>query len=689
MPIDTSLFLRIRDIFDRAMELPVSQQEAFLERECAGNSELLFEIAGLRDAHLAALSGSSGSGPGGGDWMIGPYRVRGQIGEGGMGTVFLAIRDDGAFRKSVAIKILKKDNASRELIERFHQERQVLANLDHGNIARILDGGQTDDGLPYYVMEYVEGTQLDKFCDERKLDLAGRVSIFLQICAAVNYLHENLVVHRDLKPSNILVTGDGTVKLLDFGIAKQQVAASNIELTAVQGRMMTPGYASPEQFSGAPVSKASDIYTMGVILYLLLTGTLPHANPGDKLTTEPEAPSTKIREDIQRGPETTSELRRRIVGDLDQVVLMCLRRDPKNRYSSAKELAADLQSFLDSRPVAARKGPLVERVSRYISRNRLVVAVCSLVLFLGIFGTWQALEARTQSHRAAAGEAQIAKLLDKIDQRGAAQENLPALLADVKQLRQALDSQAADPQQELTPQGRAVLERGVKYLEKLKPYAAKYPALATEVAYSYKQMGVIYQTGQPKLALEAFNNAAVMFKTASSGEPDKGMYRDQWVFITARIRSLGGTVPDFAIIPVRRESGGSAEGQTGPLGTPSVQPQQSAWEAPVARPLPDAEIVPNSAAAIGNVPYTPLFLEKLGPVESSTRLAEGTMKQLQDIARQQGQALNPSIAQLHTNMRLALDRAKKEAAEGNTDAAIESLVAANTYAKRLQKEGGQ
>ena len=281
-----------------------------------------------------------------------------------MGVVYLAVRDDGAFRKNVALKLLRNRAASSDMVQRFHQERQVLADLDHPNIARILDGGQTPEGTPYYVMDFVDGEPLDRYCDSHTLDLAGRIRVFQQVVGAVQYLHEHLVVHRDLKHSNIMVTQDGVVRLLDFGIAKVQAhVAQAPDLTSPEYRLLTPNYASPEQVSGGAVSKASDIYSLGVILYQILTGRLPHEDPADKLLKDPPLPSANIRQDLQRTPETTSQLRRRIVGDLDQIVLLCLRRDPRHRYATAAELAADLDRFLEGRSVIARREPAMERAA--------------------------------------------------------------------------------------------------------------------------------------------------------------------------------------------------------------------------------------------------------------------------------------------------------------------------------------
>ncbi|MGH9645521.1 MAG: serine/threonine protein kinase, partial [Bryobacteraceae bacterium] len=251
-----------------------------------------------------------------------------ELGRGGMGVVYLAMRDDGTFRKNVAIKLLLREAVSEEFVLRFKQERQVLAALDHPNIARILDGGDTADGMPYYVMEYVEGLPLDEYCDQKGLSVTGRIRIFQQVCGAVEYLHQNSIVHRDLKPSNILVSNDGNVKLLDFGIAKLMGAAAfaNPNLTSAMGSPMTPTYASPEQISGVTLQKTSDVYSLGAILYRMLTGRLPYEGVDEKLAKlftrqAPPAPSGNIRQDLRAGGDTTPGLRRVMLGEIDTIVL--------------------------------------------------------------------------------------------------------------------------------------------------------------------------------------------------------------------------------------------------------------------------------------------------------------------------------------------------------------------------------
>ena len=335
-------------------------------------------------------------------YMIGVYRLMRELGRGGMGVVYLALRDDGAFRKNVALKLLLRDCVNAEFISRFKQERQVLAALDHPNIARILDGGDTQDGMPYYVMEYVEGLPLDRYCDQQRLSLSARIKIFQQVCHAVDYLHQNSIVHRDLKPSNILVSSEGVVKLLDFGIAKVVGAGAwaNPDLTTAQGRPMTPTYASPEQISGVTLHKTSDIYSLGAILYTLLTGRSAYNDLDDKLAKLaarelPTKPSTNIREDL-RSAETTAQFRRAMMGELDSIVLKAMQIDPKDRYQSAADLAQDLQQFLDGSPVTAYHTSAAVRSVKLLKRKgALVAALCALVLLIGL-GAWAFLHLQTQ-----------------------------------------------------------------------------------------------------------------------------------------------------------------------------------------------------------------------------------------------------------------------------------------------------
>lgn len=352
---------------------------------------------------------------------IGPYRVLRELGRGGMGVVYLAERDDGQYRRRVAIKILRASPDAEELHRRFIAERQILASLDHPNIALLLDGGITEGQLPYLVMEYVEGMPITTWCDRHRLGVRGRLRLFLDVCAAVSHAHHNLVVHRDLKPSNILVDTDGRVKLLDFGIAKllnPGLSGVDQPMTRTEFRMMTPEYASPEQVLGEPLSTASDVYSLGVILYELLVGQRPYrldtVGPAELATIvcerEPERPSSRL-----VGSEATpahadargvssERLRRQLRGDLDAIVMMALRKESRTRYPSAGGLAQDLTNYLDGAPVLAHRGGRAYRARRFITRHRGSVVTALLIGCSLLGGTlaalWQAGTARQERDRA-------------------------------------------------------------------------------------------------------------------------------------------------------------------------------------------------------------------------------------------------------------------------------------------------
>jgi serine/threonine protein kinase len=352
---------------------------------------------------------------------IGAYRVLRELGHGGMGLVLLAVRADQEFEKQVAIKLLRA-NSNLSLV-RFRHERQILARLAHPHVASLLDGGSLPDGMPYIVMEYIDGKPIGEYCDQNKLDITARLRLFLEVCAAVSYAHRNLIVHRDLKPSNIMVTGEGVVKLLDFGIAKlldnpDTGVTSNV--TQTTARLMTPVYASPEQARGEIVSTASDTYSLGVVLYELLTGKLPYRFSTEgfqeiaKVISEepPAKPSTIIGNASDAAARVASalregepeKLRKRLSGDLDNIFLMALRKEADRRYASVEGFAEDVRRHLDGLPVAARKDTLGYRTSKFVRRNKIAVAGGVLVaasLVLGLASTmWEARVAQSRRHDA-------------------------------------------------------------------------------------------------------------------------------------------------------------------------------------------------------------------------------------------------------------------------------------------------
>ena len=349
---------RIEDLFHQAADLAPTERFAFLNRTCGDNQELRRELESLMAADTpddglieGAMEMPAGQIPAASNTgeegrRIGSYQILREIGRGGMGTVYLAERADGQYRMQVAIKLVSRHLCTDEVLRRFRNERQVEAFLDHPNIARLLDGGATGDGLPYLVMEYVDGVRIDTWCDSRKLPVREQLKLFRQVCSAVQSVHEKHIIHRDIKPDNILVTADGTTKLLDFGIAKVlNPGLSELAEDTVGLGPMTPEYASPEQVRGERVGAASDIYALGVVLYQLLTGQLPYSAQGDDLRKaiceqEPAAPSKAA----ERTGKTA--LSRQLAGDLDNILLQCLEKEPQRRYSSVEQLSEDVDRFL-------------------------------------------------------------------------------------------------------------------------------------------------------------------------------------------------------------------------------------------------------------------------------------------------------------------------------------------------------
>jgi serine/threonine-protein kinase len=367
-------FRQIREVFEGASQLPAECRRRYI-RNLAGEDERLaaavegmieaagysngpldrpaFQMARVMDVNTPiSVLGQ----------CLGPYRVEKEIGHGGMGTVYLAHRADGAFRKKVAIKIARDDSRGLDVQRRFQQEREILAGLDHPNIAGLLDAGTTQDGLPYFVMEHVDGKPIDEYCDEQKLSVRARLALFRAACAAVEYAHSRYVIHRDLKPQNILVTESGVVKLLDFGIAKlldSEEDGPTQLLTRTGFHVMTPEYASPEQMQGKTTTKATDVYALGTILYELLTGERPYHMRGRVLhelmravcEEKPVRPSeaTKGREVARSRASTPDKLKRLLSGNLDDIVLKALNKDPADRYASPKALCDDLGSAISRR----------------------------------------------------------------------------------------------------------------------------------------------------------------------------------------------------------------------------------------------------------------------------------------------------------------------------------------------------
>lgn len=439
--MDAIRWQRVRALFERAAALASDAQAAFLTQACADDTKLRAEVEALLEAdrHAGSATALEAVAPAVLEsfseeearlqrmqWVgmrLGPWKLGAEIGRGGMGAVHLAERDDGAYAQRAAVKLVRPGWDALELLRRFRAERQILASLVHPHIARLLDGGVSDDGKPYLVLEYIDGQPINRYCDDRHLDLHQRLTLFLDVCAAVSHAHRALVVHRDLKPSNILVDTEGVVKLLDFGIAKLLDGEGMPSASAL--RAFTPEYAAPEQVRGEPTTTGVDIYALGLLLYELLTGRRPYSNTGSTpaayeqavLTQEPERPSRAVAQaDAQAHTLALAReldparLAARLRGDLDAIVLRALRKDPGQRYASVEALASDVRNYLERRPVAARRGNWRYRSGRFLRRHALASGLAALAL-LSLTGglaaaLWQAGIARNERDAAQRSEQQ-------------------------------------------------------------------------------------------------------------------------------------------------------------------------------------------------------------------------------------------------------------------------------------------
>jgi serine/threonine-protein kinase len=490
---------RLEDLFQAASDLPASERTAFLDRACGSDASIRAEVESLlasagqtagfiqqpvsdtaRDVSRGFLYRGK---------RIGPYELCDLIGEGGMGHVYLACRADKAYSQQVALKFMRGDfGADREMLSRFRVERQILANLNHPNVARLLDGGVTPEGLPWLALEYVNGAPIDEYCRRRRLPLRARLELFLRVCSAIEYAHRNLVIHRDIKPANVLVTAEGVPKLLDFGIAKLLDADfADSARTRASERLMTPDYASPEQVRGEPVTTATDVYAMGVLLYELLTGQRPFRVKTDSqleiareiCETTPLPPSAAS----AASPDAAGVDSRRLKGDLDTVVLMAMRKEPDRRYSSIGQLAADIRAYLDGYPLVARGDTWSYRSRAFIARHKTSVAGAVLAaLALAGFSVGMGIFARS-AYRARQTAQREAQFLAGMFQAAAPEESRGQTIT----ARTLLDRGAARIDRELSsePEVRA--------------------SLLEVIAESYRGLGVLDRS--QALARQAFELA--------------------------------------------------------------------------------------------------------------------------------------------------------------------------------------
>ena len=478
---------QIKPLLDHAIALDPASRSSYLDYECGPDTELRSELESLLASHQQAGTGflrepamnawstaAVGTAPAR-DRRIGPYQLLEEIGHGGMGEVYRATRADGQYKKEVAIKFVRGGFASSFLLERFRTERQILASLDHPNIARLLDGGTTDDGVPYLVMDLIAGVSIDRYCNDHRLSVIERLQLFRQVCEGVQYAHQRLVIHRDIKPGNILVTAEGIPRLLDFGIAKLLDPSAHAETT--MARPMTPEYASPEQIRGEHITTATDVYSLGVVLYELLTGQSPypkaHATSQETARAicefEPAKPSTAVR--LRKGELDTvsppEKLAKQLRGDVDNIVLMALRKEPERRYASAQQFAEDIRRNLESLPIAARKDSARYRAGKFVVRHKPGVAAAIAVVLTLIAG--MVITTR---------EARIAE----------------RHFNDVRGLTNSLIFDVHDSIKELpgsTPARKLIVDRALQYLNLLAQESAGDLSLQRELAVAYEKVGEV------------------------------------------------------------------------------------------------------------------------------------------------------------------------------------------------------
>ena len=453
---------RVDEVFRAALARPEDQRADFIKEECRNEVAVLIEVQDLlkhdRDATSTLSEAACGVA---GEMLeeadsdsltnrrVGAYQVGEVIGAGGMGKVYLAHRADGQYEQKVAIKFVKRGMDTDEILRRFRTERQSLASLDHPNIAKLIDAGATEDGLPYFVMEYVDGRHIDQYCDEHSMSIGERIELFRQVCAAVHHAHQNLIIHRDLKPSNILVTDEGRIKLLDFGTAKLLTGDhhdTTQQLATEAGRqVLTPGYASPEQIRGDTITTATDVYSLGVVLYELLSGRRPHWILGqspsevERIICEVEPPKPSLVAVAAAQPGTVScygdktrsaqtsgvhrgrthKLSRQLSGDLDTIVMMALRKEPQRRYKSAEQLSDDLQHYLKGLPVIAQKDTLRYRSRKFIRRHKVGVLTALMFAILLVGGSaglgWLTVRSQKAEARARENNALLLTYIDAIN----------------------------------------------------------------------------------------------------------------------------------------------------------------------------------------------------------------------------------------------------------------------------------
>ncbi len=542
--MQTEEWERVKEVFASALELPVARRATFLAEACSSDEALRGEVESLLAAHeepenvleqhtydLASQLRTDGKKYLG--RRFGSYSILREIGRGGMGAVFLAERADGEFQQQVALKIIRQTFADGELEKHFRRERQILASLNHPNIAKLIDGGVSDSGELFLAMEFIEGEPLVVFAEHQQLTIEDRLRLFLKICQAVSFAHQNLVIHRDLKPSNILVTEGGDPKLLDFGLAKLSespadsplIAAPGVDSTQTVFRAFTPAYASPEQILGKSVTTASDVFSLGVILYELLTNEKPFHFEGKSLdeiirtvtTGKPSLPSRVVHTREPEGPGRRRQLR----GDLDNITLKALQKDLPRRYQSVAELANDIERHLEHLPITARPNTVSYRASRFYQRNRVAVSATAFIILALIAGLaialWQYRNAQRENAKAEVVNDFLKKMLmtanpgSELSGKKGYQTTITDILAEAEK---RLESEELRNQPEVRADLREIV--GAAYFEQ-----GNYVVGEKNLRQALAEQIKLYGADSPRLLITEITLASLLFAKADYDGAEK------------------------------------------------------------------------------------------------------------------------------------------------------------------------
>lgn len=713
-------------LFHAALDEPEATRADFVRAQSTHDASLTARVFELLEAHdapddfletpAAALHGDDAAEPLPSNGRIGPYRLLREIGRGGMGAVYLAARDDGAYQQHVALKLVKRGMDTDRILARFRQERQLLAALDHPNIARLLDGGTTDDGRPYVVMEYVDGSAMREYCDTHTLSVEQRLTLFRTLCSAVQHAHQNLIVHRDIKAANVLVTAAGVPKLLDFGIARLLDATGDAGATATDTlHAMTPEYASPEQLLGASLSTGTDVYSLGVLLYELLAGQRPFATAGRSIAeitrlvrdTDPPPPSTVVE-------SRDTGLARRLRGDLDTIVLMAMHKDAERRYRSVEQLSEDMRRHLERLPVIAQRDRVSYRVTKFVRRNTVGVASASLAvlaLVAGLAGAlWQARIAREERSRSDRRFAEVRSLAT-------------TFLFDVHDAIVDLPGS--------TPTRALLVRRALASLDGLAKEAPGDPLLQRDLAAAYVRIGSLQgnsanaNLGDTPGALASYRKAVALLEAIPGAQRDTPAVADmQWQAYEglANIQIIVGDLQDAVaslerardvlrrlvavdttsvdrarmLAVVYREigdaRGGAAQSNIGDIPGALFNFRESVrlHEALLRRAPGDASIRPSFASS----------LMSLGSVEQSAGDTLGTVHLTQAVSLlQQASADAPNNAYIRRELLGAYSRIRQPwadegrfadaiAIDRKTIALLDEMIAADTQNVQLRRDRG-